>query len=110
MSFGQVVNDVVLADLHASFFGQGEGAIVGHDVETDDHRVFRGCEGEPNVVFGDDPDAGFEDADADLGVLEFVEFLADRLDGAAEVGLEDDLELVDLGFRSGVPASTAAVC
>ncbi len=39
-----------------------------------------------------------QDADADFLVLELFELLADRLDGAAEVGLEDDLELGDLGL------------
>ena len=37
---GQVVDDVVLADLDALLLGQGAGAVVGHDVEADDHRVF----------------------------------------------------------------------
>ena len=37
-------------------------------------------------------------ADADFVVLELFQFLADGLDGAAEVGLEDDLQLGDLGL------------
>ena len=46
---GQVVDDVVLANLHALLVGQGAGPVVGHDVEADDHRVFRRGQGQPDV-------------------------------------------------------------
>ena len=44
------------------------------------------------------PMRGVQDADADLLVLQLFQFLANGLDRAAEVGLEDDLQLGDLGL------------
>ena len=61
-------------------------------------------QGQPHVAFGDAADAGVQDADADFLVLQLLQFLADGLDGAAEVGLEDDLQLGDLGLGQASPA------
>ena len=73
-------------------------SVVGHDVEADDHRVLGRGQGQLHVALGDAADAGVQHADADFLVLELLQLLADRLDRAAEVGLEDDLQLGDLGL------------
>ena len=48
---GDLVDDVVAADLHAAFVGQPPGPFVGHHVEADDHRV--GGVGQVDVGLGD---------------------------------------------------------
>ena len=52
---GDLVDDVVAADLHALLLGQRAGLFVGHDVEADDDRV-RGV-GQVHVGLGDAADA-----------------------------------------------------
>src|SRR5262245_19627932 len=59
---GQVVNDVVLANLHAFVLGQCAGAVVGNRVKANDQRVLRGSQGQPDVVFGDGADGGLQEA------------------------------------------------
>ena len=106
----QVIDDVVLADLDAALVGQGLGALVGHDVEADDERVLRRGPGQPDVVFRDAADGRFQDADADLRMYQLLQLLADGLDGAAGLGLEDDLQLGDLGLAEGLQADRLARC
>ena len=80
---GQLVDDVVLADLDAALFGELQGRVVGHDVEADDHRVLRRRQGQLHVAFGDAADGRVQNADAHFVVDELFQFLADGLDGAA---------------------------
>ena len=56
-----------------------------------------------HVALGDGADAGVQHAGADLLVVELLEFLADRLDRAAGLGLEDHLQLGDLGLGAWLP-------
>ena len=64
-------------------------------------------QGQLHVADRDAADAGVQQPDADFLVLELLEFLADRFDRAAEVGLQDHLQLGDLGCGRGFPASSA---
>src|SRR5207249_612764 len=93
---GQVIDDIVLANLYVVFLGESAGPVVGHGIEADDHRVLRRGQREPDVALGNMPDAGLQHAHAHFLVVQLFQLLADRLDRAAEVGLEDDLELGDL--------------
>ena len=63
-------------------------------VEADDERV-RGRR-EVDVVLGDPTDAGVDDVDAHLGVLDLLELAEERLDRALDVALEDDVEILHL--------------
>src|SRR5439155_1907908 len=99
---GQLVNDVVLMNLDAALVGQGAGAFVGDDVEAHDDRVFRGGERQLHVAFRDAADGGVQHADAHFFMLEFFKFLANRLNGATEISLENDLKLSNLGFRQAL--------
>ncbi len=86
------------ADLDAAAPRPGPGAVVGHDVEADDQRVLRRGQGQLHVALGDAADGRVQHADAHLLVVQLLQLLADGLDRAAEVGLEDDLQLGDLGL------------
>src|SRR5207302_5954383 len=66
------------------------------NVEADNQRARGG--GQVDVALSDAADARVDDADAHLGVLDLLD-LADRgLDGALDVGLDDQAELLDLSF------------
>ena len=91
---GDLVDDVVAADLDLLLVGQRDGPVLGGDAEADDDRL-RGV-GQEDVALGDPADALEEDADRDLGVLELLELLDQGLERALDVGLEDQVEALDL--------------
>src|SRR6476659_3521445 len=62
-------------------------------VEADDERVRGGCK--VDVVLRDPADAGVDDVDPHLGVLDLAELAEERLDRALHVGLENDVEILN---------------
>ena len=62
-------------------------------VEADDHRVRRG--GEHDVVLGDSARGRVDDGHAHLCVLDLLELGERGLDRAGDVGLEDDVEVLN---------------
>ena len=93
---GELVDHAVGADLDALAVGERARLGVRADVEADDHRV-RG-RGEHDVVLGDRAHALVDHVHAHLGVLDLGE-LGDRgLDGADDVALEDEVQVLDRAF------------
>ena len=66
------------------------------DVEADDDRVRR--RGQQHIGFGDRADAGVQHANLDLVVRQLLQRVRQHFGRAADVGLEDDVELLDLAF------------
>ena len=93
---GQLVNDGVQADIHLLLLGQRRGVALRPDVEPDDDRV-RG-RSQQHVGFVDGADAAAQHTDADLVVGELLQRVGEHFGRAADVGLEDDVELLDLAF------------
>ena len=52
--------------------------------------------GQEDVALGDAADALVQDADRDLGVLELLQLLDQGLERALDVGLEDQVQALDL--------------
>ena len=73
----------------------GDAANLGRrpHVEADHHRLGGG--GEVDVVLGDPADAGVDDVDPHLGVLDLAELGDDRLDGALHVALDHEVQVLD---------------
>ena len=63
------------------------------DVEADDQGGRSRCQ--VDVVLGDTSHAGVDDVDAHLRVLDLRQLPEERLDGALNVALEDEVELLD---------------
>src|SRR5512146_1512576 len=89
----QLVDDAVRADLDALALRELARLGVRAHVEADDERVGRG--GEVDVVLRDPADAGVDDVDAHLGVLDLRQLGDGGLDRALHVALEDEVELLD---------------
>src|SRR6478672_12365355 len=89
---GQPVDDAVEADLDAGALGDGAHLGRRADVEADHHRARGG--GKVDVVLGDSADARVDDVDADLRVLDLAELGDDRLDGALDVALDHDVQVL----------------
>ena len=70
------------------------GAVFGGDAEADDDGL-RGV-GQDDVALGDPADRLQEDADRDLLVLELLEFLDEGFERALDVGLQDQVEALEL--------------
>src|SRR5919109_2000627 len=90
---GELVDDAVRAQVDPLTRGLLTGFRVRAYVEADDDRVRR--RGEHDVALRDRSDAGVDDVDAHLGVLDLRELVVDGLDGALHVGLDDDVEVAD---------------
>ena len=93
---GDLVDDVVAADLHAQLLGQGARAFVGHDGKADDHRV--GGVGQVDVGLADSADGRLQDLDLHFGMLQLFEFLADGLDRTAHIGPQNHVERLHRAF------------
>ena len=91
-----VVDDAVHTDLHVGADGAVSGGVVRADVEADDDRAGGG--GKHDVGLVDRADGGVDDADADFLVGELLERRLDRLGAALDVGLDDDVEVLDLAL------------
>ena len=91
---GQLVDDVVEADVDALGLGGPAGGLGDLRVEADDDRVRR--RRQHDVVVGDVAGALVEDVDPDLVLVELLEGVGDRAERARHVGLEDDPQLLGL--------------
>ena len=91
---GQLVDDVVQADVDAFGLGGAAGGLGDLGVEADDDRV-RGRR-QHDVVVGDVAGALVEDVEPDLLLVELLERVGDRAERAGHVGLEDDPQLLGL--------------
>ena len=91
---GEVVDHRVEADVDLLALRQLLGRALGAHVEADDDRLRRGRE--QDVVGGDGADRGVDEVDRDLVGGELGEGVAQHLDRALHVGLEHDVERLDL--------------
>ena len=91
---GDLVNDIVAADLDILLLGLDDRPVLGGDTEAD-HDGLRGV-GQQDVALGDAADALEQDADRHLAVLQFLQLLGQGLDRALNVGLDDQVEVLDL--------------
>src|SRR3990172_8768364 len=91
---GELVDDVVEADVDLLGLGRPPGRVADPGVEADDDRV-RG-RGQKDVVVGDLAGALVEDVDLDLVRGQLAQGVGDRPERAGDVGLEDDPELLGL--------------
>src|SRR5579862_3734679 len=91
---GELVDDVVRADLDALACGELARLGVRTHVEPDDERVR--CRREHDVVLRDRPHALVDHVHANLGVLELRQLGDDRLDRADDVRLHHEVEVGDL--------------
>src|SRR3989304_829761 len=89
----QLVDDIVLADVHAARVGHFAGRGVHAYIETDDNRL-RG-DGEHNVALVDVARRSVQNLDLDLFVAQLFERIDERLNRALAVGLDDQGQLLD---------------
>src|SRR5580700_10696207 len=91
----RLVDDRVVADVHALALGQLARPAGRPDVEADDHRV-RG-DGQVHVVLGDRADAAADHAQADfLADIELEQRVLQGLDRAGHVALDDAQQFLAL--------------
>jgi hypothetical protein len=90
----QVVDDRVVADLHAFALGQVAGLLGGADVEAQDRGP--GRLGQLDVGLGDTAGARIDDTGANLVVAHLLQRARDGFARALDVGLDDDRQLADL--------------
>ena len=91
---GQLVDDVVQADVDALGLGRPTGGVGDLRVEADDDRVRGG--GQHDVVVGDVAGALEQDVEADLLLVELLQRVGDGAQRAGHVRLEDDPQLLGL--------------
>ena len=92
----QLINDIVKADLHLFLLGQFLDLGIGPDVEPDDDGL--GGRGQHDIGLGNRPGGRMEDADLDLRSTQFIQGLGNGLDGTLDIGLEYEVEFLDLAF------------
>ncbi len=90
---GELVDDAVRADVDALAFRERARLGARPHVEADHERV-RGRR-EVDVVLGDPADAGVDDVDPNLRMVDLAELAEQRLDRSLHVALEDDVEILD---------------
>src|SRR3984893_1217291 len=90
---GDVVDDVVTANVDLLPLAGLLGERVSLDVEGDDERV--GDRGQQNVRLGHGTDTLEDDLDLHLGVLDLQQGALERLDRAVAVSLEHQVEILD---------------
>src|ERR1700722_12923015 len=91
----RLVDDRVVADVHALALGQLARPARRPDVEADDHRV-RG-DGQVHVVLGDRADAAADHAQGDfLADIELEQRVLQGLDRAGHVALDDEQQFLAL--------------
>ena len=95
-----LVDDAVQAHVDLGALGLGLGLGLGAHVEADDDRV--GGVRQHDVGLVDRADAAVDDVDADLGLVHLVQRVHERLDGALDVGLDDEVEVLELALLDAV--------
>src|SRR5437588_526136 len=96
---GQLVDDVVVADLNLLALGRFLGRRRGLQVEADDDRVGDGRQQHVAVV--DRAHSLAHDLDADDRVLDLLERAPDSFERALSVGLDDQVELLVVAHFQG---------
>ena len=91
---GQLVDDLVGANVDALALGKVLRLAVRADVEAHDDRLRGGRE--HDIGFGDTADARVDDTNGDLFALDLVELGDCSLDGALHVALDDEVEVANL--------------
>ena len=94
--FGDFVDDRVGADVDALALGGAAGVGQRPHVEADDDRV--GGRGEHHVGLVDAAGLRVDDVDRDLLLRDLGDLVLERLQRAGDVGLEDDVELLDVAL------------
>ena len=98
--FGDFVDDRVGADVDALAVGGAAGVRQRPHVEADDDRF--GGRGQHHVGLVDATGLRVDDVDRDAFLRDFRELVLERLQRAGDVGLEDDVELLDVaGLGAG---------
>src|SRR5215469_17385069 len=97
----RLVDDRVVADVHALALGQLPGPAGRPHVEADDHRI-RG-DGQVDVVLGDRADAAADDPqDHVLAHIDLEQRVLEGLDGPGHVALDDEQQFLALaGLQRG---------
>ena len=97
----QVIDDAVIANLHALLVGTGPRAGIGPHVEPDDRGTT--CFGQTNVRVGDGPHTRMQHAHAHLIVADFFHRLKNGLGRSLHISLHQNRQfryfLVSLGLR-----------
>ena len=93
---GQLVDDRVQPDVDFFLLGHGLRRALRPDVEADDDRVRR--RRQQHVGFGDRADARVQHANLDLVVRQFLKRVGQHFGRAADVGLQNDVQLLGLAF------------
>ena len=93
---GQFVNDRVQADVHLFLLGRGLRRAVGTDVEPHNDRVRR--RRQQHVRFGNRAHARMQHANLHLVVRQLLQRIRQNLGGAADIGLQDNVQLLGLAF------------
>src|SRR5215469_16353480 len=98
----RLVDDRVVADVHALALGQLPGPAGRPHVEADDHRI-RG-DGQVDVVLGDRADAAADDPqDHVLAHIDLEQRVLEGLDGPGHVALDDEQQFLALaGLQRGL--------
>ena len=87
----RLVDDRVVADVHALALGQFAAPGLGPDVEADDDALSDG-DGQVDVVLGDRTDAAADDPQADLlADVDLEQRVLEGLDRTGHVTLDDEL-------------------
>ena len=94
--FGDFVDDRVGADVDALALGGAAGVGQRPHVEADDDRV--GGRGQHHVGLVDAAGLRVDDVDRDLLLGDLGDLVLERLERAGDVGLEDDVELLDVAL------------
>ncbi len=93
---GDLVDHRVGADLDALLLGRAASVGERADVEADDDRVGGG--GEHHVGLVDAAGGAADHVDGDLVLRKLRDLVLERLERARDVGLEQDVELVELAL------------
>ena len=92
----RLIDHAVITDVDAVAVRGVARLRIRTDVEADDDRAVDACQ--HDVVLGNRADAAVDRAHTNLGVGELFKRLLDRLDGTLHVGLDDDVEVLDLAL------------
>ena len=108
--FGDLVNDLVTANLHAALFGQSPGVFVGNTLKP----MMIASEASASVTSASvtPPTDRLQQLDLDFRMIQLAEFFLDRLDRTPHVGPQDDVQRLDLvgPFETVEQVSSVTCC
>ena len=94
MSYTYIYYDRVGLDLHVLALGEIAGLSLRTHAKADDDGVGGG--GENHVGLGNGTNRRVDDVDAHLGLVHLAERIGERLDGALNISLDDEVKLLEL--------------